>query len=150
MIESYRISDEAFRFIISESANGFPNETGGLLVGKVENSIVFIQHAAGAGPAAHHGPSSFKRDGDFSQEALDNFVQVSDGEFDYIGEWHSHPFKSLPSYVDLESMKWIAANKKYAIKQPVMLLCLSTGLNSWEICCYVLIRNRLRLLSPAT
>ncbi len=146
MIRSYTISDEAFRFIVSESAYHFPNETGGILVGKVERNCALIQHATGPGPTAHHMPTRFKRDGDYSQETLDALVQESLGEFDYIGEWHSHPFKSKPSHVDVKSMKWIAANEEYAIKEPVMLLCIGMGYNSWELRCYSFFKNTLACL----
>lgn len=146
MIHSYKISDEAFNLIVSESAHRFPNETGGILVGKVEDSLVTIEHAIGPGSTAHHAPAQFRRDGDFSQQILDSLVHVSGGEVDYVGEWHSHAFKSRPSHVDIESMKWIAANKKYAVKEPVMLLCIGTGLNCWQLSCYAFVENRLKLL----
>lgn len=146
MIKSYHILEEAITHIISESASHFPNETGGLLVGKVENDYLLVRFATGPGPAAQHAPALFKRDGDFSQTILDTLVKNSDGELDYMGEWHSHPFKAPPSQIDLESMKWIAASEEYAIKQPAMLLCIGAGLNRWELRCYVLAGKRLKLL----
>ena len=147
MIHSYKLSSEAFEFIISESAYYFPNETGGILAGKVEGDCVLIQHATGPGPTANHELTRFKRDGDYSQEVLDVLVQDSGGEIDYIGEWHSHPIKSRPSPLDIKSMSWIATNEKYAIKEPIMLLCVGAGVNRWEIRCFTLFKTKLRLLN---
>lgn len=146
MTHSYRISGEAFEFVIAESAYHFPTETGGILVGKVEDACVIIKHAIGPGPVANHELTKFKRDGDYSQEVLDALVQDSGGEIDYIGEWHSHPVKSRPSSLDIKSMLWIATNEKYAIKEPVMLLCVGTGTNRWELRCYSFVDEKLRPL----
>lgn len=150
MIRSYTISDEAAKLIISESANHFPNETGGILVGQTEGSRVSIQRATGAGPGAYHSPGRFKRDGDFSQEVLDALVRELRGEFDYVGEWHSHPAHSTPSSTDIKSMKWVATNPKYATTEPLMLLCTSVGMNSWQLRCYCFTRNGLKLLKSIT
>lgn len=147
MIRSYTISSEAAKLIISESAYHFPNETGGILVGKTEGSHVLIQRATGAGPGAYHSPGRFIRDGNFSQEVLDALVQELRGEFDYVGEWHSHPAHSRPSITDIKSMKWVATNPKYATAEPIMLLCTNVGVHSWQPRCYCFVQNRLRLLS---
>jgi integrative and conjugative element protein (TIGR02256 family) len=150
MIHSYKISDEAFALIISESTHHFPNETGGMLVGRIELNCVVIQYATGPGPTAQHTPTKFKRDGDYSQEALKALVRESKGQFDYIGEWHSHPFKSNPSSLDIASMSWIAANENYAIHEPVMLLCVGSGINRWKLRCYLLVNNKLKTLKSTT
>lgn len=147
-MRSYTISNEAARFVISESAYHLPNETGGILVGKTEGSHVSIQRAIGAGPGAYHSPGRLKRDGDFSQEVLDALVRELRGEFDYVGEWHSHPIHSKPSITDIKSMKWVATNPKYATTEPIMLLCTNAGVNSWQLRCYYFIQNRLKLLNP--
>ena len=64
----------------------FPNETGGLLVGRMEGSCVVITHATGPGPMALHSRYEFQRDGEYSQEALDQIVTEMGGVYDYIGE----------------------------------------------------------------
>lgn len=152
MINSYLISDKALSLVISQSANYFPNETGGLLVGKVEDDCLLIEYATMSGPAARHAPTRFVRDGGFSQEVLDTLVKSSNSMFDYVGEWHSHPVKSIkqPSQLDLESMRWIAANEAYATDRPALLLCINAGLNRWEIRCYILIENSLKLLDSVS
>ena len=150
MIHSYQLTGEAFAFIISETACHFPQETGGILVGRVEGDCAFIQHATGPGPHANHALTKFKRDGHYSQEVLNKLIQDSSGTLDYIGEWHSHPVKSNPSSVDITSMKWIAGNPQYAVTEPIMLLCYGSGLNRWELQCYALLKNKLRLLKSVT
>ena len=149
MIHNYKISQEASAFIVAESAFHFPNETGGLLIGKVESDCVMIRAATGPGPDAHHTSTRFKRDGDYSQEILDSIVKQSGGTIDYIGEWHSHPYKSQPSNTDINSMKWIASHEDYAITEPTMLLCVCTGHNSWKIRCYSFFNNTINLLETS-
>ena len=144
MISAYKISDEASKFIKSESLNCFPKETGGILVGAIENNCVIIQHAVGPGPTATHKHARFKRDGNYSQETLDRFVQKSQGKYDYIGEWHSHPVHSPPSRVDIDSMIWIASNKVYDIDEPILLICV--GPSRWIFQCFSLTEKKLKLL----
>jgi integrative and conjugative element protein (TIGR02256 family) len=147
MIRSFQILNEALKFIHLESKRHFPDETGGILVGcYLEENCVVIQHATGPGPGAHHKPTRFRRDGEYSQNVLDTLVRTSDSELDYIGEWHSHPQASNPSLLDVRSMVWTASNENYAVTEPIMLLSIKTTSGAWEIRCYTLVEKKIRRL----
>ena len=146
MITSYYITAEASKIIIDESQKSLTLENGGILIGKFSNSCAIVRHAIGPGPKAQRSPHRFKRDGEFSQSELDRYVKRSAGEFDYVGEWHSHPQYIGPSWVDLNSMAWIAANPAYLVKNPLLLICSNTN-REWIIECFLCADTKLNLLS---
>ena len=137
MINKYKLSKKALHDIITESQQKFPDETGGILIGKVDNGCVFIHYAIGPGKNACHTSNRFKRDGDYSQEQLDFIASETTGKYDYLGEWHSHFFDPRPSSVDINSMDWIANNENYATSHPILLLCVLTKRHYWKIACFV-------------
>ena len=142
----YRLAEKARTLILHESSHKYPNETGGMLVGRLNGNCVLIEHATRPGPKAQRSPHRFKRDGDYSQEVLDNIVAESKGEYDYIGEWHSHPAKSGPSAQDVAAMRWIASNNRYAIDRPILVLCTSKSVDTWQLSFYLFDGQRLRNL----
>jgi integrative and conjugative element protein (TIGR02256 family) len=56
---------------------------------------------------------------------LNNYARFNP-PYDYIGEWHSHPFGSVePSTIDMESMKNVLNSKNYGNIDRVLLLIIS-------------------------
>jgi len=143
---SYRLAEKAWGLIIYESSHEYPNETGGMLVGRSNGNCIFIEHATRPGPKAQRSPYRFKRDGDYSQEVLDSIVAESRGEYDYIGEWHSHPSESGPSAQDIAAMRWITNNNRYVIDRPILALCTSKSVDTWDLSFYLFDGQRLRKL----
>jgi len=106
----------------AESTRGLPAETGGVLIGhRIDNEIV-VTVATGPGPRARRTPSSFRRDGDYTQEEVDRQHEASGGRDDYVGEWHSHPDPVGPSTQDLASMRWISGNAQYVRAEPLLMI----------------------------
>ncbi|MBN1875003.1 MAG: Mov34/MPN/PAD-1 family protein [Anaerolineae bacterium] len=143
MITHYLLSKEVLTYIIKESERMYPQETGGVLIGRFEKEYVLIDYATAPGPDAQHTTHEFKRDGIYCQEVLDRIVAESEGLVDYIGEWHSHPSKSRPSSKDVMAMRWIANNKKYAIQNPIMCICMQEHKEVWKT--YFYLYNQFRL-----
>lgn len=137
-------------YLIEESVRAFPNETGGMLVGRLEGNCALITDATGPGPKALHSPSLFQRDGDYSQVVLDNIVVKSDGLNDYIGEWHSHPVRCSPSAKDRAAMRWVANNANYAASCPLMALCTHQSTGIWYLTFFVLENGCLRVLESSS
>ncbi len=146
MIDKYKLSKETLHYIVTESQQRFPDETGGILVGRVDNGCAFIHCAIGPGENACHTSNGFMRDGDYSQEQLDFIVNETAGRYDYLGEWHSHFFDPKPSPVDINSMHWIADNADYLISHPILLLCVFTERYHWETVCFAMTEKRLTKL----
>lgn len=146
MIRQYFIDESVHDFIISESQNKYPKETGGILVGRLVEDRAKITNSIGPGPNALHKRNKFKRDGDFSQDILDSYVDQSNGEYDYIGEWHSHPQNNGPSSKDVSSMAWIANNTDYEVQTPILALCIRSNHDKWYLRVFIFDEGTLRLL----
>jgi integrative and conjugative element protein (TIGR02256 family) len=132
--------------IEQESRERYPLETGGILIGRIEGDRVIVAHAIGPGPNAIHEPAKFLRDGDYAQQQLDEYVNVSEGIYDYIGEWHSHPLPVGPSMRDRESMSWISTRSAYNQEEPILILCQRIQLHQWALRGYRWHRARLRFV----
>lgn len=129
----YLLSPEAESFILTTSASAAPRETGGILVGRWTDDCILIQHASGPGPNAMHSRSRFVRDGDFAQRFLEEVVAASSGQYDYVGEWHSHTAWFGPSPLDRLSMMHVARNPGYANAEPILGLCIRARNQQWRL-----------------
>jgi hypothetical protein len=63
-------------------------ETGGILLGRSASQLLWSPEPARQGPRARHGRFFFSRDTRFPQRYLDSIHDRTDGEEDYVGEWH--------------------------------------------------------------
>lgn len=136
------ISVEAQQHMLEQSVLDFPLETGGILVGSRDRNHLHIAYATAAGPLAEHSRVHFRRDGNYTQEVLDTLVGASGGRYDYIGEWHSHPFPQGPSPRDIRAMRWIADNPVYDCPSPVLALCVKEA-SEWNIRVFCLLARTL-------
>lgn len=116
----YWISPKALSVMANESWAKYPKETGGILIGQLQGFTIYIEAAVGPGPKAIHKSNSFTRDGDYSQRQLDEFTAETAGQWDYIGEWHSHPRKMGLSSKDIDSLRKIQTDPLYDIHHPVL------------------------------
>lgn len=97
------------------------NETGGLLVGRIEDGTALVVDASGAGPCAVETPARFDRDVDHCQTWLEE--RVRSGDVEYLGEWHSHTSgEARPSAVDAESLSGIARTSTYRQPNPTLII----------------------------
>lgn len=99
-------------------------ETGGILFGRrLGESTLLVTRASPPGPRARHGRFFFSRDTRFLQRYLDSIYDRTDGEEDYVGEWHVHPsLNAPPSRTDRRSLWRIARRRNYATDNPVLLI----------------------------
>ena len=59
----------------------------------------------------------------FLQDYLDAAHARSEGEEDYVGEWHVHPaIGAPPSRTDRRSLRRIAGSSRYAVTEPVLMI----------------------------
>lgn len=85
-------------------------ETGGILLGRVENDgTAHVRHAGTPGPAAIRTPNYFLRDLAHAQRLAEAAFRV-DGSI-WLGEWHTHPrTDAVPSPRDLHTYFTLLAN----------------------------------------
>ena len=127
--KSVIMSDSVRNFINSYSSECLPNETGGILLGFNDQNNIYITHATKAGEKAIHSPFKFMRDYRFSKQELDNIFVKTEGQCDYIGEWHSHPSNRSISLLDMFSLLSLTLNPFNNINQPILLINVNDGEN---------------------
>ncbi len=122
--EELILSDEAMATIISETESSPMCETGGVLIGFVdENNRAVALRATAPGPNAVRTPTIFERDVVFTQSEVDRGALELGERGMYIGEWHSHMNYSLePSHLDVASLSGISSAPNYLTKCPAMLI----------------------------
>ncbi|MEX0971626.1 MAG: Mov34/MPN/PAD-1 family protein [Solirubrobacterales bacterium] len=123
-LERVLIEQAARAAICGHTRSSIGVETGGILLGRrLGESTLQITRASPPGPQARHGRIFFSRDTRFLQRYLDSIHDRTDGEEDYVGEWHVHPsLDAPPSRTDRRSLWRIARRRNYATDNPVLLI----------------------------
>lgn len=85
---------------------GRKQEIGGILMGKIVGSKIYVQKASIPTPFDKSSRFSFNRHKKSAQLFIDYEFLNSSGTVIYIGEWHTHPESNpTPSGVDLRMIK---------------------------------------------
>jgi integrative and conjugative element protein (TIGR02256 family) len=110
--------------IKKESRKTWFLETGGPLVGYIsQDNALILTDATGPGPRAILQCFSVTIDGAYAQKFCDKIMRESDGQIDYVGDWHKHPGTSLrPSGDDIAAMKTMANFQHSPTKNPISLI----------------------------
>ncbi|NPE29037.1 hypothetical protein HNV12_13945 [Methanococcoides sp. SA1] len=76
-----------------------PNETGGILIGSYDSlrKIIYVCDTIPAPNDSIEQQSSFIRGKDDLIDNYNKYLQITDNQLIYIGEWHSHPEKCSTS-----------------------------------------------------
>lgn len=106
-------SNQSLEVFKDEIDNYGEIETGGVLLGYIEDSTIFIEKASNGGPKAIHEYMYFQADADYIDMFIDIEVANSLGKLRYIGEWHTHSqIRPEPSSIDLQSLYEISETSK--------------------------------------
>lgn len=91
-----------------------PNETGGVLIGGYDLSrrIVYVVDTILSPPDSEEWPTLYIRGAKGLATEVERVTAVTDGQLEYVGEWHSHPdgCPCLPSDDDLKVFGWLTEN----------------------------------------
>lgn len=91
-----------------------PNETGGVLIGgyDISRKIVYIVDTIPSPPDSKEWPTLYIRGSSGLAKEVERVTAVTDGQLEYVGEWHSHPdgCSCLPSDDDLKVFAWLTEN----------------------------------------
>jgi len=123
-VTSVVLTEEARDAIITQVQSSVAVETGGILMGCVDdNRTAIVARATGPGPRAVKAPTGFDRDVKYVQSELDKAARELGARGLYIGEWHSHLEKATePSPKDVMSMRGIAEPPNYLTCCPVLVI----------------------------
>lgn len=84
---SKRVAEEMHR----QGQRWAPLETGGLLLGWRDGDDRIVAGLIGAGDKAVRARHAFEPDHKFQIEELGKVFARTNGDLDYLGDWHTHP-----------------------------------------------------------
>jgi len=106
-----RMSTYASDLMQSYRREHLPNETGGVLLGNVDNEhrIVYVATILPSPSDSEEWPTSYIRGIRGLRKNVEKFREVTHNDLVYVGEWHSHPvgYSNLPSADDYKAHQWL-------------------------------------------
>lgn len=121
-----RIKADVSEVLMGEMGKAMPNETGGTLVGLInqKTKCIYVTDVIFAPPDSESTSVCFVRGKEGLPEQVSLHKKKSGNTFGYIGEWHSHPHGPFgPSGKDIQTMREF--KKEYlqqGISIPVFIL----------------------------
>lgn len=119
------VADAAVAAMTAEATGRHPLETGGMLLGWVneDRNEVVVATVLGPGPEAEHERTRFRPDSGWQQRRLDHIYEATEGRITFVGDWHVHPAGGFGmSRRDRRTMGHTAATPDARCPQPVMAL----------------------------
>jgi integrative and conjugative element protein (TIGR02256 family) len=80
-------------------------EAGGVLIGERRGGHIVICDISEPGPGDHQTRYCVNRKGPHHQQKVMTAFKSSNGHFQYIGEWHTHP-EDIPSPSSIDVNSW--------------------------------------------
>ena len=112
----------ALAAICTEAWNNWPNETGGILLGKTTRHGAQVTAVVGPGPHARHERYNFTPDADWQASQVAALWR-QDRSLEYLGDWHTHPAGTTKaSRLDIETAQTIADHQAARQPEPFMLV----------------------------
>lgn len=117
------ISEELVKQIADHGINKYPNEFGGLLLGRYikNNKVVSIEDSI--------SPKKYTSSRYFFERGSEGVKEMLVAKYNetpsliYVGEWHTHPDgPAMPSYTDLIAMRELANDNNVLISNPVLMI----------------------------
>jgi len=116
------ISKSVLKRIEEETKFHYPNEFGGVFIGYKSN-LQFIITDILIPDQYKNGQTIFIREPGTLNERLSEIHKMTNGEIEYLGEWHSHPNgPTTPSRTDINAMQEIATDKNINIDKPLLMI----------------------------
>jgi integrative and conjugative element protein (TIGR02256 family) len=110
-IWTVRWDEEIRRKVRELRAAALPNETGGVLVGYVDQvaRVIQVVDAMPPPPDSERSPAAFERGQDGVSSEVARIADRTAGVVGYIGEWHSHPdgIPARPSPADYSQLLFL-------------------------------------------
>lgn len=126
------IHKSLIKLILKEVKMHYPLETGGMLLGYLEDKNYYIMDLIDCGPDAVHKCDYFLPDGKYQQPILEQKYYKSNGKITFLGDWHSHPDgDSYLSKLDKKTLKNISEDEGAQITEPIFIII---GTSPFKIC----------------
>lgn len=119
---SIHISKSILKRIEEETKFHYPKEFGGVFIG-YKSDINFIITDILIPDEYKNGQTIFIREPGTLNERLSEIHKMTNGEIEYLGEWHSHPNgPTTPSRTDIKAMEIISKDKNINIDKPLLMI----------------------------
>lgn len=117
------IDEELVQRIAGYGTKKYPNEFGGLLLGRYSNNNKTVVIEDTLLPKKYQSSRySFERGPEGVKESLEQHYKATPSLI-YVGEWHTHPDSSaIPSLTDLKAMNELANDTNVLIDNPVLMI----------------------------
>ncbi|AMV19633.1 Mov34/MPN/PAD-1 family protein [Planctomyces sp. SH-PL14] len=114
-----------------------PHETGGVLIGSYDlaRKIVYVVDTIPSPPDSEEWPTLYIRGMKGLKFQVDKVQEMTGGQIEYVGEWHSHPAgcPCLPSDDDLKVFSWLTENMDVAGLPALMGIAGDHGYTEWYL-----------------
>lgn len=101
-------------------------ETGGVLLGSFDqrHKKAYIVATIPSPPDSEEWPTLYIRGCEGLKSATNEIMRTSDGQIQYVGEWHSHPdrYSTQPSNDDRKVFAWLTEHMAKDGLSPLMLI----------------------------
>lgn len=116
------ISKSVLKRIEEETKFHYPKEFGGVFIG-YKTDVSFIITDILIPDQYKNGQTIFIREPGNLNERLSEIHRLTNGEIQYLGEWHSHPNgPTTPSKTDINAMEIISNDKNINIDRPLLMI----------------------------
>ena len=119
------IEDEVLSGIYKFNPINYKNENGGILLGKFnkKNNTYIITNISTTNSKDRKGKYFFIRNKKQAQMVIDKYWKISNGEINYLGEWHTHDEQyPTPSFIDKQLVQQMLNNKNIEINNVFMII----------------------------
>lgn len=128
------VSDEGIeKKLKSIRAAALPNETGGVILGFIDQKLktIHVVDVLSAPADSAASQSGFVRGADGVREAIERAAALTANIVGYIGEWHSHPPRSTatPSNADVGLLAYLADSLKLDGMPALMIIASETEIS---------------------
>lgn len=114
-----------------------PNETGGVLIGSYDlaRRTVYVVDTVPSPPDSAEWPTLYIRGSNGLFGEVERIQQSTDGQLEYVGEWHSHPdgCPCHPSDDDVIVFSWLTENMSDAGLPALMAIAGQGGKAEWYL-----------------
>lgn len=112
-----------------------PNETGGVLIGSYDlpDKTVYVVDTIPSPPDSEEWPTLYIRGSDGLQAQVSGITEMTAGQLEYVGEWHSHPDRCscVPSDDDFKVFSWMTDRMSAAGLPALMSIVGENGSSLW-------------------
>lgn len=119
------IEDEVLTSIYKFNLINYKHENGGVLLGKFnkKEKTYIITNISTTNSEDRKGRYFFIRNKKQAQAIINKYWKNSNGEINYLGEWHTHDEEyPNPSFVDKQLVKQMLNNKNIEIDNVFMII----------------------------